>query len=316
MDNKIEDVDAWVVARLGALERANRRLWIGVAASFSTLAGLGIAGVLFAAHLELPAGSLPQATTGALEVEDLEVHRALRVVDDAGRTLITLGRDEKARGGAAQAVLALFATGDKGPLQTVRVATSPLGSGLSLSSLDGSASTSLFAGASGVSLELRRGASVRTLTDAREPTASVAAVAPLQPPPVAPVLGPAKTDAGPRSEAEALAAKSGGDGSALVDLTNPTLQAVGSGFLVGPASVTDSSAGIRVRGKIVNATSVDQSRAEFKIAVGSREVSFTVARVSAGSSAPFSVELAAGGRADVRSARMRWVRSNVSYGEE
>ena len=309
MEPKIEDVDAWVVARIGALERANRRLWIGVAASFTTLVSLGIAAAMFAAHLELPGGIAPgEALPGALHVEELEVRRALRVVDGDGHTLISLGREDKPVGGSPQAVVALFA-GEQGSQQTIRLATSSLGSALSLSSLDGGASSSLFAGASGVSLELRRGASVRTLNELRETGGAIAASAPAQ-------VASSRAAAAPQGESEALAARAAGDGTALVDLTNPTLQAVGSGFLVGPSSVTDSSGGLRVRGRIVNATSVDQSRAEFRIALGAREVSFTVARVSAGRSAPFAVELQAGGKADVRAAHMRWVRSDVAYGEE
>jgi len=309
MDPKIEDVDAWVVARIGELERANRRLWIGVAASFTTLVSLGIAAGMFAAHLELPGAAAPaESADGALHVNDLEVRHALRVVDADGNTVISLGRDEKPENGSPQAVVALFA-GDRSAQQTVRIATSALGSALSLSSPDGNASSSLFAGASGVSLELRRGPAVRTLNEVREPAAAtVAAAPPAAPAPASPAAAQAESDA--------VAARAAGDGAALVDLTNPTLQAVGSGFLVGPSSVTDSSGGLRVRGKIVNATSIDQSRAEFRLALGSREVSFTVARVSAGSSAPFAVELQTAGKADVRAAHMRWVRSSVAYGEE
>ena len=92
-----------------------------------------------------------------------------------------------------------------------------------------------------------------------------------------------------------------------------------SSFSAGPphaASVTDSNSGLRVRGKIVNATSLDQARAEFRLTVGRREVPFTVARIAAGTSAPFVVELPQSATEDVKSARMRWARSSVSYGEE
>ena len=94
------------------------------------------------------------------------------------------------------------------------------------------------------------------------------------------------------------------------------LQAIGSGFLVSPTSVTDSSGGLRVRGRIVNATSLDQARAEFRLTVGKREVPFTVSRISAGNSAQFVVELPQSDAGDVPAARMRWARSNVSYGED
>jgi hypothetical protein len=319
MDKNVENVDAWMVARVSALERANRRLWVGIAAVFTTLVSLAIAGGLFAAHLELPLGSAASAAGGALQVEDLEVHNSLRVVDDAGHNLVWLGR-EKQQAGDPQIVLGLFAPAGSGePQQTIRVATSTLGSALSLSSLDGTTSSSLFAGKSGVSLELRRGSSVATLTDK---TAQAQAQGMPAPPLAATPPEAAKSPApgsppSPVTEADALAARGLGEGgSVTVDLTNPTLQSLGDGFFVGPTSVTDSSGGLRVRGRIVNATSVDQARAEFRLGIGKREVSFSVARVGAGASAPFAVELPENAKADVRAARMRWLRSTVRYGEQ
>jgi hypothetical protein len=166
MERNIENVDAWVVARIGELERANRRLWIGIGALFTTLASLAIAGGLFAAHFEVPASGITAGPAGgALKVDELEVRHALRIVDDQGRDLVWLGREAPGAGPAAagseQTVLGLFAANDsEAPQQTVRVATSKLGSALSLSSLDGGASSSLFAGRTGVALELRRGSAV------------------------------------------------------------------------------------------------------------------------------------------------------------
>jgi hypothetical protein len=320
MEKNIENADAWVVARLSALERANRRLTIGVAALFTTLVSLGIAGGLFAAHFELPEGAAAlSGETGSLRVDDLEVRNALRVVDDSGRNLVWLGR-ETPKGGAPQVVFGLFAAADSAePQQTVRIATSRLGSALSLSSLDGSTSSSLFAGATGVSLELRRGASTATYTDKPGPGAGAAPLQVQAPPPAPPIRAAGEAGAPaapPLAESDAVAARSAADGTFTVDLTNPTLQSLGSGFLVGPTSVTDSGGGLRVRGRIVNTTSVDQARAEFRLGIGKREVSFSVARVGAGGSAPFAVELPENGKADVRAARMRWLRSSVRYGEE
>ncbi len=312
-----ENADAWVVARLGALERANRRLWVGVGALFTTLVSLVLAGAFFAATFEMPRAAVGGSDSGILRVADLEVRNGVRVVDDEGRSLAWLGRESQ-RGGEQQVVLGLFASGGADePQQTVRVATSSLGSALSLSSLDGGTSSSLFAGKTGVSLELRRGATAATWSEKPGAAVAVAAPAPapkpapeperLSPPPAAPGA------AGPLTEADALAARAAEGGAATIDLTNPTLQSLGSGFLVGPTSVTDSNGGLRVRGRIVNATSVEQARAEFRLGIGKREVSFSVAKVAAGGSAPFAVELPQGGKADVRAARMRWLRSSVRY---
>ena len=320
MERNIENVDAWVVARIGELERANRRLWIGIGALFTTLASLALAGGLFAAHFEIPAG-VAAAPGGKLALDELELRHALRIVDDQGRDLVWLGR-EKAPGAAAasgeQTVLGLFAAGDsEEPQQTVRVATSKLGSALSLSSQDGGASSSLFAGKTGVSLELRRGSAVTSWSE-KSGAPAAAAAPPPTPAPAPPAPAPAAAPAsGPRAESDALAARITSDSAAAsVDLTNPTLQSLGSGFFVGPASVTDSAGGIRVRGRIVNATSIDQTRAEFRITVGKREVAFSVARIAAGASAPFALEMAQAPSAEIRAARMRWVRSSVSYGAD
>ena len=331
MERNIENVDAWVVARIGALERANRRLWIGIAALFTTLASLALVGVLFAAHFQLPDTVVSSVTQngGALQVDDLEVRHAVRVVDGDGRDLVFLGRETPPSGSpaaatGAQAVLGLYTSDGAGnSQQTVRIATSKLGSALSLSSLDGGTSSSLFAGKSGVTLELRRGSTAASWSEKSGNGGSPATAVASAPPPPAPAPAPepepraAPSDSGPKGQGDVLAAKLTGDnGQAAVDLTNPTLQALGSGFLVGPASVTDSSGGIRIRGRIVNTTSVDQSRAEFRLTVGRREVSFSVARIGAGKSAPFAVEMGQAPSSEIRAARMRWVRSSVSYGEE
>lgn len=309
--------DAFVLARLAALERTNRLLRAGLVLVFTTLVSLGIAAVLFAMHVELPEGvASTLGGGGSVRVDELEVRKSLRVVDDAGRSLIWLGREtDKPSGSDAQAVIGMFAAGPEGePQQTMRMATSRLGSALALSSLDGSATSSMFAGASGVSLELRRGDATRTFSEQRESAIGGPPAMPAMPP-----SAPREAERAPKgapSQADALAARPAGDGAASVDLTNPVLQAIGSGFLVSPTSVTDSSGGLRVRGRIVNATSLDQARAEFRLTVGKREVPFTVARISAGNSAQFVVEFPQSESADVRTARMRWARSNVSYGED
>src|SRR5262245_41777932 len=153
MENTNETQDAWVLARIAALERANRRLGLGLALSFTTLVSLVIAGaLLYTAHL--PEGLASVLGGGAASVDELEVRKALRVVDDAGRDLIRLGREVDPRGGGGdtQAVIGLYAAGAGGgePQQTMRLATSRLGSAFALSSLDGGATSSLFAGKAGV----------------------------------------------------------------------------------------------------------------------------------------------------------------------
>ena len=94
------------------------------------------------------------------------------------------------------------------------------------------------------------------------------------------------------------------------------LQALGQDFYVGKLSLSDESGGLRVSGRIVNASSVDQLRVEFRLSVANRELPFSVARIGAGNSTPFALEIPRASNAELREARIRWVRSTLSYGTE
>ncbi len=302
------DQDAWVAARLAALERGNRRLWAGVAALGMTLIGLCIAAVFLAATVTVP-GMLSPGTKAqrgvSTEVDDLTVRGSLRVVDDAGRSLVFIGREAAPAGasaGSGQAVIGLFAgSGKTAPTQTIRLATSGLGSALSLSTSDGTSSSSIFAGESGALLELRRGENSRLVSERDEGKA--------------PGKRTAASSAGLRVEAPAIARapSRGTEQGAVVDLNDPALQPIGGGLYVGRLSISDQSGALRVQGRLVNGTSVDQTRAEFRLTVAGRELPFSVGRISAGSSTRFTVEIPTASPASLREARIRWVRSTLSY---
>ncbi len=312
MDETTRDEDGWVMARLVALEQANRRLWLGIGALFMTLISVALAGFLFVSNVELdvPAAG---AAGGSLEATDLTLRGALRVVDEDGRNLVWIGREPASAGASAapaQSVIGLFsAAGAEAPLQTVRLATSPQGSALSLSTPDGSESVSAFAGDAGVALELRRGEKTHVLSERSE--AKAAAGAPASPPaPLARETQPA----GKRSEAPATASRgSDAEKGTAVDLSDPTIQPLGADFYVGQLALDDSRGVLRVSGRLINASSVDQLRAEFRLTVGGRELPFSVGRIPAGGSTAFTVELPSVSSSALRSARLRWVRSTLSY---
>ena len=302
--------DGWVMARLVALELANRRLWFGLAALAMTLVSVCLAAFFVAASLELPAHAVSGAGTsrGSLVADDITVSGALRVVDEAGRNLIWIGREQATAGASAapaQAVIGLFAgAGPEAPQQTIRIATSPLGSALALSTTDGSESVSAFAGESGVALELRRGETTRVLSERADGT-SVAR---------APAAKEARA-VGKRAEAPAIATAASGDAErgTVVDLSDPAIQPLGGGFYVGQLSLSDQGGVLRVSGRLINASSIDQLRAEFRLTVAGRDLPFRVGKISAGSSTSFTVELPSANAAALRAARLRWVRSTLSY---
>ena len=308
MPETASDEDAWVASRLSALERANRRLWAGLGALAVTLVGISITAVFAAARIDVPgfgASGRADGTGATLVADDVTVRGALRVVDEAGRNLVFIGREPASAGSSAssrQAVIGLFAGPSAAPpTQTVRLATSALGSALSLSTPDGASSSSIFAGADGASFELRRGEKSRQISERdagetarfRKPE-SVSGNR---------IEGPAIARGGPR----------GSERGEPVDLNDPALQPIGDGLYVGRLSISDQSGVLRVQGRIVNASSVGLVRAEFRLTVAGRERPFGVGRIEAGSSSGFTVEIPSSSAASLREAHIRWVRSTLSY---
>jgi len=310
MDELTGNEDGWVVARIAALERANRRLWVALGALAMTLVSVCIAAGLLATSLELPGPmTAPRDAEGghSLVADDVTVRGALRVVDDVGRNLIFIGREDTGAGEAAdssQAVIGLFAgAGSEEPQQTIRLATSAAGSALSVNTPDGAHSVSMFAGESGVSVDLRKGDATRAITERSEGASSAP-----------PTAGTAPAGEGERVETPTSTGRSSDTPRVgVVDLSDGALQPLGDGFFVGGLSLSDQSGVLRVRGRLVNTTSVDQLRAEFRLVVAGRELPFSVARIAAGGSTPFTVELPPAKSDALRSARLRWVRSTVSY---
>ena len=55
MDETTRNEDGWVMARLVALEQANRRLWVGLGALFMTILSVCLAAFLVVGNVDLPA---------------------------------------------------------------------------------------------------------------------------------------------------------------------------------------------------------------------------------------------------------------------
>ena len=309
MDETTGDADGWVVARVAALERANRRLWIAFAALGMTLVSVCLVALFVGANLALPSGGdrrAGNASWGNLVADDVTVRGALRVVDASGQSLVWIGRERPAAAATAgkeQAVIGLFAgAGAEAPQQTIRLATSPLGSALSLSTPDGSSSVSVFAGESAVSLELQRDKTARVISERADGASSA----------------PSRASEGPRVEAPAVARAAAGEAGRgeMIDLTDAAIQPIGDGFYVGRLALNDQSGVLRLSGRLINSTSIDQLRAEFRLSVAGRDLPFSVGGIPAGSSTAFTVELPAANSTALRAARLRWVRSTLRYQSE
>jgi hypothetical protein len=270
---------------------------------------LGIAAGLVATNLECPARSwrpMARARTERASADDVTIRGALRVVDDAGRDLIFIGREAAAPGAAAdsgQAVIGLFAgASSEAPQQTVRLATSAAGSALSLSTPDGARSVSIFAGESAVSVDLRNGDTSRTLSERAE---SLSAPPPQGVASEGPRIATTPTDT----------TRATGDAPRGAPSTQRPRRSR-SGRLSVVGLILSDEGGLRLRGRLVNSTGIDQLRAEFRLLVGGRELAFSVARIAAGESTPFTLELPPARSDALRAARFRWVRSTPSYSEE
>jgi hypothetical protein len=309
------ETDVWVVARIAALERANRRLWIGLSAlvmAFVTL--LALAGLL-AATFELPAsvgGRAERLDAGSIRANDVAVTGTLRVVDEEGRDLVWIGREPGTSGARA-------ADRGRGVLDQTRrrgrsrrcVWPRRRSAPRSRWAPDGASSASLFVAADGASLGCARAKS-RVVSESRGvPAARVAASPAPRPRPPRPDTGERR----PRAEAPAIWRGGAAGARHRIDLTDGVLQPLGQDFYVGRLALRRGG-GLRVTGRIVNAGSVDQLRVEFRLSVASRELPFSVARVGAGSSTPFALEIPKATNAELRDARIRWVRSLLNYGTE
>ncbi len=74
-----------------------------------------------------------------------------------------------------------------------------------------------------------------------------------------------------------------------VDFSNPNLQDIGDGFMVGKLSVQQHLTGVKVKGRMVNHTALRQENIKLKITIGGYTKEFTINRISSGNSTSFEV---------------------------
>jgi len=99
----------------------------------------------------------------------------------------------------------------------------------------------------------------------------------------------------------------------LVDTSVETLQNLDGHFKVGKINVTQHLDGVKIKGIIINTSSVGHRNSEFKIELGGQERSFYVDYIGAGSQGVFNVFIPAVSPADARYATIEYQQSTVVW---
>lgn len=267
-------------ARLRALQRTRTRYRFWIVALCAGFAGLSA--VPLVAGGEPPGERLGLFTSlraKSVSVDDLEVHGAIRIVDEHGRQLAVLGRE----GEDGPMVLGFFGSDGFEEQQTVRLAASGSGSAMTLAAPGEDTEMTLTAAKFGTDIQIRRGADTRTLSDERAPT---------------PMLAVADPTAQPSAE---------------VNLTNPAIQDIGHGLMVVKLLAVDRDGGLGISGRVINAASLRHTRLRFRVSVAGRSEEFGIVMISPGNSTGFAVTIPGVSTADARVAMIEYLGSTLSY---
>jgi hypothetical protein len=280
---------------LQQLERKQRRT-AALAAVACSVVVLG----LLAAVFVLPVLPIESRAFGELSARTIRADRValtgdLRLVDALGNELAVFGRDHagaEAAGSDAPVVLALNAAGDP-ERQLLRLAASRTGAALTLQAPQGSASMTLLSVESGPTLELRSGEHTQRLSSGAPEELPAVASGPLTAPQAVLAASPQRR-AVPRGQL-------------------PEVRDIGHGFLVAGLTAAATPAGLVLRGRVVNATSIAHDNLVLRATLGDASETFGISKISAGNSTGFAVSLAGASAESLSSARIDYLGSTVSY---
>jgi hypothetical protein len=210
--------------------------------------------------------------------ENLTVRGAIRIVDEQGNLVAQLGSIPASSGEGQTMALELRSPGVDGSRETVRLESLASGAALSLKTPDRRSSVTMVSGEAGAYLLMAQGSEQRLIgTDGPE---------------VLPAVG-----TGPAAERE-------------LDLLDRRAQALGEGLFAVDLRVT----GGRLRGRILNTTSVRHSDVEVELALAEQRLVLAVPVISPANSTGFSASLPAElPDAMLRGARVASVRSTLHY---
>jgi hypothetical protein len=245
--------------------------------ALATASAVGIAAWLLTAIGEPRAREDADASWNIPPLENLTVRGAIRIVDTQGNVVATFGNVPGEAGRAESLALELRSPGTDGPRETLRLESLSSGATLSLRTPDRHSSMTLVSGDAGPYLLMTQGSHQR-------------------------LIG---TEGG-----DTLPAVSAGEESRELDLLDRRAQALGEGL----SAVDLRVAGRRLRGRILNTSSVRHTGVEVELALADQRLALQVPVVSPGNSTGFSVPLPADfPEAMLRGARVARVSSTLHY---
>ena len=99
----------------------------------------------------------------------------------------------------------------------------------------------------------------------------------------------------------------------FVDFTSSSIQDIGDGFCVAGIDASIHLTGIKIRGRILNTTSVDHRGATFKVRIGRSSNTLTIMRISSGNSTGFEVYIPDVAPSDAKFGNIKYKSSTVLY---
>jgi len=98
-----------------------------------------------------------------------------------------------------------------------------------------------------------------------------------------------------------------------IDLSDPEIQSIDEQFMLCRTSVEEHLTGIKVKGRVINATALRHDNVTFRITLGVHSKEFTINRISSGNSTPFSVYIPDVPIEESRYAKIEYVRATVWF---
>jgi len=223
------------------------------------------------------AGEKAEAGWNIPPVENLTVRGAIRIVDGSGNVVAVFGNVPGSPGGQETTTLQLRTAAQQGARETIRLESLASGATLKLGTPDQHSSMTLVSGDAGPYLLMAQGSQQR-------------------------VIGP--------TEVDALPAVSSAPARASLDLLDRRAQALGDGLFAVDMRVSRG----RLRGRILNTTSVRHTGIELDLGIGEQKLSLSVPIVSPGNSTGFSAAVPDGmPEALLRSASVERLSSTLRY---
>lgn len=100
-----------------------------------------------------------------------------------------------------------------------------------------------------------------------------------------------------------------------IDLSHAPLQTIDYRFLITIESVTEHLTGIKIKGRIVNLTSLRFDNLKFNITIASQSKEFSIRRISSGNSTTFNVYVPNVPLEESQYAYIEFVESLIYYGQ-